>query len=211
MSTRTQKPRKWSSFGHRSELSFTFEFLRCVHFVHDISFFGTQLLNVFGGFISCRYWLAGWMSLISKICKHVYQSHRFLCNPYRSWEFHDSIKYQCPGETVPNGRRSWRALIYTFQKKNLHISIINSIFSKIYDFQKVDLLQTSGRTIRTTPVAPKRSQSSEASNWELLPLPNATDKLRTTWRTEKKTHFPRHLVISKQKSKVNITDITIYI
>ncbi len=127
MSTRTQKPRKWSSFGHRSELSFTFEFLRCVHFVHDISFFGTQLLNVFGGFISCRYWLAGWMSLISKICKHVYQSHRFLCNPYRSWEFHDSIKYQCPGETVPNGRRSWRALIYTFQKKTcIYLSSIPS-------------------------------------------------------------------------------------
>ena len=30
---------KWSSFGHRSELPFSFEFLRCVHFVHDISCF----------------------------------------------------------------------------------------------------------------------------------------------------------------------------
>ena len=42
VSIRTQKLRKWSSFGHRfghrSELFFTFEFLRCVHFVHDISF-----------------------------------------------------------------------------------------------------------------------------------------------------------------------------
>ena len=49
MSIRTQKLRKWSSFGHRfghrSELPLSFEFLRCVHFVHDISFFGTQLLN----------------------------------------------------------------------------------------------------------------------------------------------------------------------
>ena len=25
------------------------------------------------------------------------RSHRFLCHPYRSWEFHDSIKHQCPG------------------------------------------------------------------------------------------------------------------
>ena len=40
------------------------------------------------------------------------KSHRFLCHPYRSWEFHDHIKYQCPGVTVPNGRRFWRALIY---------------------------------------------------------------------------------------------------
>ena len=44
----------------------------------------------------------------------------------------------------------------------------------------MDILQTSGRPIRATPVAPKRSQSSEASNWELLPLPNATDA--TGWR-----------------------------
>ena len=59
VSIRTQKLRKWSSFGyrfgHRSELSLIFDFLRCVHFVHDTSFFGTQLLNVFGGFISSRY------------------------------------------------------------------------------------------------------------------------------------------------------------
>ena len=47
-------------------------------------------------------------------------------------------------------------------------------------FEHVDILQTSGRPIRATPVAPKRSQSSEASNWELLPLPNATDA--TGWR-----------------------------
>ena len=40
------------------------------------------------------------------------KSHRFLCHPYRSWEFHDHIKYQCPGVTVPNGRRFWRALIW---------------------------------------------------------------------------------------------------
>ena len=39
------------------------------------------------------------------------KSHRFLCYPYRSWEFHDGIKYQCPGVTVPKCRRFWRALI----------------------------------------------------------------------------------------------------
>ena len=33
------------------------------------------------------------------------KSHCFLCHPYRSWEFHDSIKYQCPGVTVPKCRR----------------------------------------------------------------------------------------------------------
>ena len=55
------------------------------------------------------------MSSNSKSGKHVYQkikSHRFLCHPYRSWEFHDHIKYQCSGITVPNGRRFWRALIW---------------------------------------------------------------------------------------------------
>ncbi len=100
----------WSSFW----VAFHFPIFEVCSFCawYDLSFFGTQLLNVFGGFISCRYCLAGWMSSNSKTCKHVYQSHRFLCNPYRSWEFHDSIKYQCPGETVPNGRRFWRALIY---------------------------------------------------------------------------------------------------
>ena len=42
------------------------------------------------------------------------KSHRFLCHPYRSWEFHDGIKYQCPGVTVPKCRRFWRALIYIY-------------------------------------------------------------------------------------------------
>ena len=44
------------------------------------------------------------------------KSHRFLCHPYRSWEFHDGIKYQCPGDscvTVPKCRRFWRALNMT--------------------------------------------------------------------------------------------------
>ena len=41
------------------------------------------------------------------------KSHRFLCHPYRSWEFHDGIKYQCPGVAVPKCRRFWRALIWT--------------------------------------------------------------------------------------------------
>ena len=42
------------------------------------------------------------------------KSHRFLCHPYRSWEFHDGIKYQCPGVTVPKCRRFWRVLKYRF-------------------------------------------------------------------------------------------------
>ncbi len=46
------------------------------------------------------------------------KSHRFLCHPYRSWEFHDRIKYQCPGVTVHNGRRFWRA------QKNVYIKRI---------------------------------------------------------------------------------------
>lgn len=66
------------------------------------------------------------------------------------------------------------------------IIVIYILYSKLYViFETVDILQTSGRPIRATPVAPKRSQSSEASNWELLPLPNATDV--TSSRTEKKT------------------------
>ena len=40
---RTEKLRKWSSFshrfGHRSELPFIFEFLRCAHVLHDIFYF----------------------------------------------------------------------------------------------------------------------------------------------------------------------------
>ena len=60
--------------------------------------------------------LTCWMNVFKfkNLANMCIKSHRFLCNPYRSWEFHDSIKYQCPGETVPNGRRFWRALIYNF-------------------------------------------------------------------------------------------------
>ena len=54
------------------------------------------------------------------------KSHRFLCHPYRSWEFHDHIKYQCPGVTVPNGRRFWRALIYIYIRHNLAKSAYNN-------------------------------------------------------------------------------------
>ena len=43
VSVRTEKLRKWSSFshrfGHRSELPFIFEFLRCAHVLHDIFYF----------------------------------------------------------------------------------------------------------------------------------------------------------------------------
>ena len=42
--------------------------------------------------------------------EHVYQESSFLCHPCRSWEFHDGIKYQCPGVTVPKCRRFWAAL-----------------------------------------------------------------------------------------------------
>ena len=70
-------------------------FLRCVHFVHDIRItLGHSVwmrLDAFGCFISCRYWLAGWMSSNLKIkqtCVSKVKSHRFLCNPYQvsmSW------------------------------------------------------------------------------------------------------------------------------
>ena len=121
MSVRTQKLRKWSSFGHRfghrSELPFTFGFLRCVHFVHD-----TSIVNFWHTTFEC-FWrlhfvpiLTCWMNVFKfkNLANMCIKSHRFLCNPYRSWEFHDSIKYQCPGVTVPNGRRFWRALIYIY-------------------------------------------------------------------------------------------------
>ena len=51
------------------------------------------------------------------------QSHGFLCHPYRSWEFHDSIKYQCPGVTVPKCRRFWRAIIshLKFQRPRMYV------------------------------------------------------------------------------------------
>ena len=43
---------------------------------------------------------------VIKFGKHVYQKSSFFCvTPYHSWGFHDSIKYQCPGVTVPKCRR----------------------------------------------------------------------------------------------------------
>ena len=48
------------------------------------------------------------------------KSHRFLCHPYRSWEFHDGIKYQCPGVTVPKCRRFWRALMCALCTEAVH-------------------------------------------------------------------------------------------
>ena len=72
-----------------------------------ISFiFGTQLL-IFECFWRLHFApiLTCWMNVFK--FKHLtnmrIKSHGFLCNPYHSWEFHDSIKYQCPGETIPNG------------------------------------------------------------------------------------------------------------
>ena len=62
------------------------------------------------------------------------KSHRFLCHPYRSWEIHDHIKYHCPGVTVPNGRRFWRALIYYCKMllvhQMLHLEILLNKLSK---------------------------------------------------------------------------------
>ena len=51
------------------------------------------------------------------------KSHRFLCHPYHSWEFHDSIKYQCPDVTLPKCRRFCRALIWNLpkNKKCIHL------------------------------------------------------------------------------------------
>ena len=57
--------------------------------------------------------------------EHVYQESSFLCHPYRSWEFHDGIKYQCPGVTVPKCRRFWRALI----SRHYDITMISSYIS----------------------------------------------------------------------------------
>ena len=93
VSVRTQKLRKWSSFGHRfghrSELPFTFGFLRCVHFVHDTSMahnFWMLLEASFRADIS----LLDECLQIQKSGNMCMKSHRFLCNPYRSWEFHVS-------------------------------------------------------------------------------------------------------------------------
>ncbi len=69
------------------------------------------------------------------------KSHRSLCHPYRSWEFHDSIRYQCPGVTVPKCRRFWRALIYGLSQSlvtsfgiwfNNSTNYINSLISTFY-------------------------------------------------------------------------------
>ena len=115
MSVRTQKPRKLSSFGHRfghrSELPCTFDFFDVCSFcacyllllVHS---FWMLLEPSFRADVNL---LDEWLQ-IQNFGKHVYQKSLFLCNPYRSLEFHDSIKYQCPCVTVLNGRRFWRGL-----------------------------------------------------------------------------------------------------
>ena len=53
----------------------------------------------------------------------IWNGHRFLCHPYRSWELHDSIKYQCPGVTVPKCRRFWRALICFISLSFFYVTI----------------------------------------------------------------------------------------
>ena len=67
-------------FGHRSELPFTFGFLRCVHFVHD-----TSIVNFWHTTFEC-FWrlhfvpiLTCWMNVFKfkKSGKHVYQKSPF--------------------------------------------------------------------------------------------------------------------------------------
>ena len=123
VSVRTEKLRKWSSFshrfGHRSELPFIFEFLRCAHVLHDIFYFwhtasGCSWRLDFMPILTC------WMNVFKfKIRQTCISKVIVFCHPYRSWEFHDHIKYQCPRVTVPNGRRFWRALIYIYIYLNL--------------------------------------------------------------------------------------------
>ena len=78
-----------------------------------------SLSNFWGVFILCMISLLlahrFWMPLEASFS---IKSHCFLCHPYRSWEFHDRIKYQCPGGSVPKGRRFWRALIYIWNGVN---------------------------------------------------------------------------------------------
>ena len=116
VSVRTEKLRKWSSFshrfGHRSELPFIFEFLRCAHVLHDIFYFwhtasGCSWRLDFMPILTC--WMNVFKFKIRQTC--ISKVIVFCVTPYRSWEFHNHIKYQCPGVTVPNGRRFWRALI----------------------------------------------------------------------------------------------------
>ena len=89
VSVRTQKLRKWSSsghrFGHRSELPFTFQSLRCVHFVHDIFYFWSTTFECFWRlhFVPIS---TCWMNVFKfkNLANMCIKSHRFLCNPYRS-------------------------------------------------------------------------------------------------------------------------------
>ena len=46
--------------------------------------------------------------------EHVYQESSFFVSPLSFLRFHDGIKYQCPGVTVPKCRRFWRVLKYRF-------------------------------------------------------------------------------------------------
>ena len=124
VSARTEKLRKWSSFshrfGHRSELPFIFEFFE----VCSCSAWYLLLL-AHSFWMLLEAWFHADINLLDECLQiqnqaNMYiKSHRFLCHPYRSWEFHDHINYQCPGVTVPNGRRFWRALISRYIKMKL--------------------------------------------------------------------------------------------
>ena len=108
-------PNQWHSKGHTREMSVQILGIStCVTLRQNwyspwkevlsfVSGDGNQLLSYMSNGLNLVY-----TSAKRRGCN----GHRFLCHPYRSWEFHDGIKYQCPGVAVPKCRRFWRALIY---------------------------------------------------------------------------------------------------
>ena len=90
------------------------------------------------------------------------KSHCFLCHPYRSWEFYDRIKYQCPGgEVFPRvggfGGRSiyiWKGVNYVSGKSQGHAGEQVCLNKPVYriatariDFLKLKMLDINNMGI----------------------------------------------------------------
>jgi len=92
-----------------------------------------------------------------------------LCHPYRSWEFHDGIKYQCPGVTVPKCRRFWRALVHQpkFPKRP---RFMNESYSPLLGGQA---------KIRHNQLTPSQKP------WLFTPIPQGSRKRRIVFDPER--------------------------
>ena len=143
---------------------------------------------------------------VKKSGKHVYQkSSFFLCHPYRSWEFHDSIHIiNIPGVTVPKCRRFWRAHSHYHPYGSNHLRIwkleakysafrrwkrTSQSSSENYDWMPRDMSIRMILIIKFTVPVPLSSSSTELFKRKssclvflgILKLPNNPNKRNKPW------------------------------